>query len=95
MIIIKIESEWNNSHCSLNDVDYILPGWTEINDEFIETWNEYGPFVAIAVDDNNDIIEMIEAEEIIPEEPVVEDSSSDMGVWDELATAITEGVNEV
>ena len=28
--IIKIESEWNNAHCSIADAEEVLPGWAEL-----------------------------------------------------------------
>ena len=69
MTIIKIAAEWNNSHASLDDVDYILPGWSKVSGDFLAIWEMYKPFVTIDVDDYGEIIGMTGAEEINVEEP--------------------------
>lgn len=93
MTIIKIKSEWNNGHCSLDNVDYILHGWTELPIEFTDTWSEHKPFVDITVDENNNIVSMVGVDEIIAED--MQEDTNEPDVWDELASAITEGVNEI
>lgn len=62
--IIKIEPEWNNAHCYLENVDYDLPGWRTLPEEFEEIWNENKPFVQIETGENGSIINMASCEEI-------------------------------
>lgn len=45
--IIKIEPEWNNSHCYMDDVDYVLPDWAELPEEMNDIWEANKPFVTI------------------------------------------------
>lgn len=90
--IIKIEPEWNNAHCSLEGVDYDLPGWAELPAAFQSVWTDHGPFVTITTDGNGVITGMEACEEIVPE-PAPEPEGDD--VWSEMAGAIREGVNEV
>lgn len=90
--IVKIEPEWNNSHCSLEGVDYDLPGWAELPAAFQSVWTAHGPFVTITTDGNGVITGMEACEEIVPE-PAPEPEGDD--VWSEMAGAIREGVNEV
>lgn len=94
--IIKIEPEWNNAHCSLEGVDYDLPGWAELPSAFRSVWAAHGPFVTITTDEKGAIIGMEECEEIKPE-PIPEPEPEPTGdeVWSEIAGAIREGVNEV
>lgn len=94
--IIKIEPEWNNAHCSLEGVDYDLPGWAELPAAFRSVWAEHGPFVTITTDGSGAITGMEECEEIQPE-PIPEPEPEPTGdeVWSEMAGAIREGVNEV
>lgn len=65
MTIIKIASEWNNSHCSMENVDYVLPGWVELTEAFADTWATHGPFVEIHLDNDGDISTMTAAVEMI------------------------------
>ena len=58
--IIKIEPEWNNAHCSLEGVDYDLPGWAELPSAFRSVWAAYRPFVDLTVDDTGAIIDMVQ-----------------------------------
>ena len=51
MTIIKIEKEWNNAHASLEGVDYTLPGWAELPEEFAGVWETSKPFVEITEKD--------------------------------------------
>lgn len=96
MTIIKIEKEWNNAHASLEGVDYTLPGWAELPEEFTETWEASGPFAEITVDEDGNITGMTPAEEILPEEPEPEpEPGVEYATYDELAEAIREGVNAV
>lgn len=90
--IVKIEPEWNNAHCSLEGVDYDLPGWAELPAAFQSVWTAHGPFVTITTDGNGVITGMEAGEEIVPE-PAPEPEGDD--VWSEMAGAIREGVNEV
>lgn len=95
--IIKIEPEWNNSHCSLAGVDYDLPGWAELPAAFRSVWAEHGPFVTITTDEKGAITGMEKCEEIQPE-PIPEpepDPSAEAALYSEMANAIREGVNEV
>lgn len=62
--IIKVEPEWNNSHCYLENVDYDLPGWRSLPEEFEEIWNENKPFVQIETGEDGSIINMVPCEEI-------------------------------
>lgn len=96
MTIIKIEKEWNNAHASLEGVEYTLPGWAELPEEFTETWEASGPFVEITADEDGNITGMTPAEEILPEEPEPEpEPGVEYATYDELAEAIREGVNAV
>lgn len=52
MTIIKIAPEWNGSHNSIENADYILPGWAEIPESCMDTWKASGPFVHVTVDGN-------------------------------------------
>lgn len=91
--IIKIEPEWNNAHCYLENVDYDLPFWAELPAEFASVWEENKPFVSIVTDESGTIIGMTPCEEILPEpepEPTPEED-----IWGDIANAIREGVNEV
>lgn len=94
--IIKIEPEWNNAHCSLEGVDYDLPGWATLPEQFKSVWEAHKPFVTITTDDYGAITGMVKCEEIVPE-PVPEPEPEPTGdeVWTEIADAIREGVNEV
>ena len=87
---------WNNAHASLEGVDYTLPGWAELPEEFTETWEASGPFVEITADEDGNITGMTPAEEILPEEPEPEpELGVEYATYDELAEAIREGVNAV
>lgn len=77
MTIVKIAPEWNNAHASLNDVDYILPGWAEVTEEFKSTWEESGPFVDIEVDEAGKITSMVACEEILPAEPETQETTEE------------------
>lgn len=77
MTIVKIAPEWNNAHASLDGVDYILPGWAEVTEEFRPTWEEFGPFVAIEADEDGKITSMVPCEEIVPEEPTPQETTAD------------------
>lgn len=77
MTIVKIAPEWNNAHASLNDVDYILPGWAEVTDEFKATWEEAGPFVAIEADEDGKITSMVACEEVVAEEPAAQETTEE------------------
>lgn len=94
--IIKIEPEWNNAHCSLEGVDYDLPGWAELPAAFQPVWTAHKPFVTITTDGSGAITGMEKCEEIQPE-PIPEPEPEPTGdeVWSEMAGAIREGVNEV
>lgn len=63
--IIKLAPEWNNSHRFLDNVDYIIPGWSILPEKFKSLWDEYKPFVNIAVDEKNDIISLEPCDEIV------------------------------
>ena len=65
--IIKIEPEWNNAHCSLEGVDYDLPGWAELPSAFRSVWAAYRPFVDLTVDDTGAIIDMVQGTETGPD----------------------------
>lgn len=94
MTIIKIEKEWNNAHASLEGVDYTLPGWAELPEEFASVWAVAGPFVEITTDGAGNIIGMEPGEEILPEDPGTE-TGAEYATYDDLAAAIREGVNAV
>ena len=61
--IIKIESEWNNAHCSIADAEEVLPGWAELPEALKSVWEEHGPFVAIVANEGV-ITNMVATEEI-------------------------------
>lgn len=77
MTIVKIDPEWNNSHASLDDVEYLLHGWAEITETFLPIWMACKPFVDIGVDADGNITYMASAEEVKREEldpqPTTED----------------------
>ena len=66
MTIIKIGAEWNNSHASLDGVDYTLPGWAQLPEAHRATWEQFGPFVSITTDEKGEITGMAQAQEITP-----------------------------
>lgn len=65
--IIKIEPEWNNAHCSLEGVDYDLPGWATLPEQFKSVWAAYRPFVDLTVDDTGAITDMVQGTETGPD----------------------------
>lgn len=66
MTIVKIESEWNNSHAWLSNVDYVLPNWIEVPESLLSTWEELKPFVNLNISDDGVLIGITKAEEIQP-----------------------------
>lgn len=90
--IIKIEANEFGGHDNLtvfNDDDYpVLDGWAEIPEDF-EVPSTF-PFVDITVEDG--VVTSMTAGVMPPPEPEPEPEGD---VWDELADAIRNGVNEV
>lgn len=66
-IIIKIDSEWNGAHASLEGVDYDLAGWAVIPERFQSVWEKHRPFVTIVTNDAGEIVGMSKGDEIFPD----------------------------
>lgn len=89
MTIIKIEKEWNNAHASLEGVDYTLPGWAELPEEFAGVWETNKPFVEITAEGGK-ITGMTPGTEIEPVEPEPGPGPQPGGVTEERVQKLEE-----